>query len=254
MEARKSGYVLWLIPLLMLLSFTSHAVTFRTVYQEGFPSKFNSENPDRPGICLEVLRAVERIDPEVKFIGLEKRATTARILSMLDNREIDVFFGLARTPDRENKYIWIGKIFSAQAYLFVLRSESQEFTRMEQIQQLTQNNTILVIPKTAQDEYMKKIPGIQIDRGAQDTEQNLNKLVKGRGRFYFGSDSNTMPVISRMGLLLQVKTLPILFPANDNYLAAAQGVDPVALLRLRNAMEVLNSSGELQRIFNNYLK
>ena len=253
MEARKLGTVLWLIPWLMV-SFMSNAVTLKTVYQEGFPSKFNSANSDKPGICIEVLRAIERIDPELRFTGLDKKATTARILSMLDNRELDVFFGLARTPDRENKYLWIANIFSAQPYLFVLANDSQEFFRMDQIQQLSKNNAILVIPKSAQDEYLKKIPGIHIDRGSLDTEQNLHKLLKGRGRFYFGSDINTMPVILRMGILLRLKTLPISFPANANYLAAAQGTDPRVILRLQRAMAILSDTGELQRIFNRYLQ
>jgi len=187
-------------------------VIVRTVYQEGFPAKYNTADSARPGICIEVIHAIEKADPGLRFTGLDVRASTVRILRMLETHEIDVFVGIGRTPERETNLTWLTPpVFSAHPYLFVRKEDEANYHSMDEIRHLRDNNTILVNFGSVQDEYLQGFPDLNVDRGGTDTEKNLRKLMLGRGRFYFGSDLNTLPVINSLGIGVLVNT-PHPFP------------------------------------------
>lgn len=226
----------------------------RTVFQEGFPVKYDADNRDYPGICLEVIHALEKVDPGLHFTGLETRATTPRILRMLLAHEIDVFVGIGRTPERESHFEWIAPpVFSTRPRLYVRREDAARFRSIDDIRSLQDNRTILVNHASVQDEYLQEIPGLTIENRGADTEKNLQKLMLGRGRFYFGSDLNTGPVIRHMNLGGQVLALPVRFAEADNYMVVARDASPQIKARLRSALGKLVASGELERIARKYL-
>lgn len=217
--------------------------------------KYDATDSARPGICIEVIQAMEKADPGLKFTGLNVHASTVRILRMLETHEIDVFVGIGRTPERENRFTWLSPaVFSAHPYLYVRAEDSANFRSMEEITRLKNNNTILVNFGTVQDEYLQAFPGLNVDRGGTDTQKNLQKLMLGRGRFYFGSDLNTQPVINSMGIKTFVRPLSVPFPAADNYVVMPKNLDPAVHLRLQNALKKIAASGELERISQKYLK
>ena len=75
-------------------AFASDAYLYvKTISQDGFKAKYNLLNTSHPGICIEIMRAIERIDPDIKFIGLEHNASILRIENQLEQGEIDVFLG-----------------------------------------------------------------------------------------------------------------------------------------------------------------
>jgi len=226
----------------------------KTVFQEGFPVKYDADNKEYPGICVEVIRALEEVDPDLHFTGLGTHATTARILRMLDTHEIDVFVGIGRTADREARYDWIAPpVFSAHPRLYVRREDATRFRTLDDIRRLKEDRTILVNFGSVQDEYLQDIPGLSIESGGADTEKNLQKLMLGRGRFYFGSDLNTGPVIRQMALGGRVLALPIRFEQADNYMVVARDAPPELKVRLRSALGKLVASGRLERIAHKYL-
>ncbi len=244
-----------LLTIFMTMAQAASPVIVRTVYQEGFPAKYNTADPTRPGICIEVIHAIEKADPGLRFTGLDVRASTVRILRMLETHEIDVFVGIGRTPEREANLTWLTPpVFSAHPYLFVRKEDEANYHSMNEIRRLRDNNTILVNFGSVQDEYLQSFPDLNVDRGGTDTEKNLRKLMLGRGRFYFGSDLNTLPVINSLGIGVLVKPLSIHFPAADNYVAMAKDADPALHARLQAALKKLSASGELDRIFQKYLK
>lgn len=244
-----------LLATFMTVANAASPLVVRTVYQEGFPAKYNADDPARPGICIEVIRAMEKADSGLRFTGLDVRASTVRIMRMLETHEIDVFVGIGRTPERETAYTWLSPpVFVARPYLYVRREDMDSFRSMEAIRGLKQNNTILVNFGTVQDEYLATFPDLKVDRGGTDTGRNLQKLMLGRGRFYFGSDLNTVPVISSMGLGAKIAALPIRFPSADNYVVMSRNADPVIRERLQGALRRIAASGELERIFQRYLK
>lgn len=244
----------WLL-VMMTLAQAAPPVVIRTVYQDGFPVKYNAADPQTPGICIEVIRAMEKADPGLKFTGLEVRASTVRILRMLETHEIDMFVGIGRTPDREKSLTWLTPVvFSAHPRLFVRKEDPADFHSIDEILALQENNTILVNFGTVQDELLQDYPELKVDRGGTDTGKNLQKLLLGRGRFYFGSDLNTMPVIRSMGIGASVRALKVPFPAADNYLVMDAKADPALRERLQAVLGKLSASGELERIFEKYVR
>lgn len=254
MFACRICFFVWL---LMMTAFAQAAppVVIRTVFQEGFPVKYNADDPENPGICIEVIRAMEKADPGMKFTGLDVRASTVRILRMLETHEIDMFVGIGRTPDREKNLTWLTPVvFAAHPLLFVRKDDPADYRSIEEVRALKGNNTILVNFGTVQDEMLQDYPGLRVDRGGTDTGKNLQKLMLGRGRFYFGSDLNTIPVIRSMGISPSVRSLKVPFPAADNYVVMASKADPALRDRLQAVLGKLSASGELERIFQKYVR
>ena len=136
---------------------SAQTLNVRTVFQVGFPVKY-SDDPAKPGICIEVIRAIEKIDPGIHFSGLDITAATARIMDMLDHNEIDVFFGLARSPDRESKYTWITPVvFSTHPMLFVHKDDDIKAKTIDDIKKIPGDTTILVVAGTNLLEYLTSV-------------------------------------------------------------------------------------------------
>jgi hypothetical protein len=70
----------------------STQIVLRTAIQSGSLAKYAPDDAENPGLCLEMLRAVERVDPGLHFVGLDLRAPLLRVERLLAQGEIDVFF------------------------------------------------------------------------------------------------------------------------------------------------------------------
>ena len=67
---------LWLLSALLGLTAPAPAqeLTLRTVQQSGSLAKYDPNGgPQRPGLCLEMLRAVQHVDPGLRFSGLDRQ-------------------------------------------------------------------------------------------------------------------------------------------------------------------------------------
>ncbi|RZL28625.1 MAG: hypothetical protein EOP35_25940, partial [Rubrivivax sp.] len=73
-------------------------VQLRTVQQAGAIVKYDPAGaPSRPGLCMEVLRAVEQVDPRLSFTDLERQVPLKRVERLLAEGAVDAFFCLLKS-------------------------------------------------------------------------------------------------------------------------------------------------------------
>jgi polar amino acid transport system substrate-binding protein len=222
--------------------------------QEGYAAKFNPANKEKPGTAIEMVRAIERIDPQIRVNGLESCASTARIFSELGAGRIDVLFALAKNPEREALGVFIDPpLYTTYQRLAVRQDDDAAIESFDDIRKLGKEGVILVAAATSQATFLKKQEGLALDDGAANTEENLRKLVAGRGRFNYASEMGLEGDLARLGLAGKVKVLPVKFQKEDVYAIFAKKVPASTRERVSAAIAKLRKSGELERIYGKYL-
>ena len=98
--------------------------------------------------------------------------------------------------------------------------------------------------------------GMPLDESPERVTDALRRLIEGRGRFVFHNDFALRESIARARLGDRVRVLPNLFdfPELDSgrYMMVSRKVTPEAREHLRSALEILQRSGELARIFESF--
>lgn len=231
----------------------ANVTPLKTMSQDGFRAKFNLENPQKPGICIEIIRAIEKLDPKLKFSGLEAKGSTARVETELANGAIDVFFGLIKTPEREAKFNWVPiPLFVNSQVLVARKNDSFTFNNWDDLRRLGKNGTILVNRSSAQSQYLRSLGGLEIDDQSIHVSANLRKLLSERARVYYVSDLYVLEEIEAQGLSKDLKILPPRFEREALYVFFSKKILVADINRVTNALKELEKNGELARIRKRY--
>lgn len=251
----KKRFFVLIILILFVCNVNAEQIHIKTVSQDGFTAKFNLENEQKPGLIIEILRAIEKIDPGIKFTGLETKATTARIESMLTDGAIDTFFGLAKTPERESMYNILDPPLYITFQCLVVRADDNVVVKsFDDIKKLGKEGVILVVPGTTQFNYLSTIDGLILDNGSKSAADNLQKLANNRGRFYYGSDINTFDEIENQGMQSKVKILPVRFQEAPICGVISKKAPANITQRLQADYQKLITSGEITKIYKKYFR
>ncbi|GAB3254261.1 substrate-binding periplasmic protein [Chitinimonas naiadis] len=245
--------IISLIPV-FLFCHAAEPLLLRTASQAGNSVKFNLASTDEPGICVEILRAMERVDTDLHFTGLDQEKPLLRIESELANGQIEVFFGLLRTADRQQKmrYIDHTPLYVIRHQVAVRADDSVAVETFEDIRALGQNGLILVPMGTAYIDYLKRQGGLILDIGSNSNVDNFKKLLAGRGRFFYQADTTLKRYIRDQKLVGQVRILPAVFRLEPQMLVTSRQLSEDKVARLSSALAALAKSGELQRIQRKY--
>lgn len=246
-----TGLSLWLV----LASYGfAQPLLVRTMAQEGYLGKFNSGHISKPGICLEIIRAIESVDPLLKFTGLERKASMARIEADLDAGEIDIAWGLMRNARRVASFILSDIPLYTSAQVLVVRADDPVKVRdWDDVRKLGRSGIVVTAARSAQSEYLRGLGGLPLDDSSNSSIANLRKLLAGRGRFVYGTDFNMVEDIAAMGIQKEVKFLPVRFQVGGMHAAFSRKASPVIIARINAALKKLEASGELKKIRSHYL-
>jgi glutamate/aspartate transport system substrate-binding protein len=151
------------------------AVSLRTVSQEANTLKFDQSNKQKPGLSIDVMHALERIDPDLHFMGLENTYPTKRIESALGQNELDVFFGLLKSPERERhmRFIESPVLYQQRDQIAVNSDDSVNVAGFDDIRRLKTNGVIGVPQGSAYIDYLKKQSGLIVDDGTVSVVNTL---------------------------------------------------------------------------------
>lgn len=228
------------------------ATEIRTAAQQGTEPKFQSagaENGRVVGICIDIMRAIERLDPGLKFTGDQVWQPLPRIYSSLDRGVQDASCGLSHSPERDRKYLFIGPaLFTIRYYLVARIDDPAVIASWDDLRRLEPDNVVLANRGFAAVGVLEQAGVTQIDAGAGDPKLNLQKLLAHRGRFYFHRTPGLVAVLERAGVSTKVRILPTVMAISPLYFIVSRRLDPALVERLRAALHTLEKSGELERI------
>jgi len=230
------------------------AVEVRTAAQDSQP-KFINSGKAITGLCIDIFKAVERVEPELKFGELTGFVPLPRIEAMLQDGSLDAFCGLAKTDKRMAEFDFIDvPLYNTHVVLAARADEKADVRNFDDLRKLGADAIILVVDKTVQAEMLAAQPGLRVDAGGKDTSINLQKLITGRGRFILQNDFALADEIKRDKLGDKVKILPAKFDKEgaERYMVVSRKAAPQIKEKLRAALDKLNRSGELGKLFRPY--
>ena len=225
----------------------------RTSGQSDNLLKFHPGNAAAPGLSAEVIQAVQRIDPTLKFVGQDVMRPLRRLEADLAAGKIDVFFGLVRDSERAAKHLVLSPPLYSQFTQLAVRSDDPiNIKTFDEIRQLGRAGIIGVPRGSAYVDQLKGLGGLNVDDGVASVSSTLQKLIAGRVRFVFYGSAVLRKYIQEDGLEAKVRLLPTRFNSVDVFVMAARTADPQLVLRIERALERLRASGELAAIQEKY--
>lgn len=240
------------------LSSQAAPVTLTTAAQDNSP-KFIQQNGKMAGIAVDVMRALEKVDPELKFTWEEnfwpmKRIENGLMPEVASGPEhIDLFVGMGKTPEREKKYRYAPTLlYSVKNVVFVRANDDAKISSLEDIKQVSGENTVLANNGYVQATTVKAIAGLKVDDGAKTNSDNLKKLIDGKGRFFYASELSGLYEAKQDGLTAKVKVLQIAGEDTGQWIAISNAVPKATADKLEAAIKKLVSSGEMTKIMNKY--
>jgi polar amino acid transport system substrate-binding protein len=242
-----------LLLMLMLPLSAAHAaptVTLKVAAQEGTEPKFIAAGDGRiVGICIDLFRAIERIDPGLIFIGDQHWLPLVRAHSELATHQHDALCAVQRSPERERQYAFLDQpIFTLQYVLLVRANDNVVVHDWNDVRKLGAQGVVLVNRGYTVAETLDRLGGLQVNSSATNPAMNLQKLVAGRGRFFLHRGPGLSGFITRAGFDGKVKILPQVMYSTDVFMAMGTHIDPGVRLRVQHALEQLDRNGELARM------
>ena len=234
------------------------ALELITAGYESKPKYYYLESGEVGGLCVDIIRAVEKSDPTVRITGYERLQYTSfeRVKLDLKSGKIDVYFGFSRNKQREATYRYVEVPLYPMEFVIAARHDDMTaISSYDDIRRLGPgiDGTLLTVKGTAAARHIQSQRGLTVDDGVREIQTNLKKLVSGRGRFVFFNRLELTSAIRDEKLNHRVKLLPTTFYRYYQYAAFSKQVPLEDVSRIREALERLNAEGKLTEIYTRYI-
>lgn len=236
-----------------LLALTAQAqdLTLRTVQQAGSLVKYDPASPLKPGLCLDILRAVERVDPGLRFTGLRNVVPLKRVERLLADGEVDLFFCLLRSPDRERQWRFLPVPLYGIRQVVVLRADDpRPFDSLADLAHASLTRPVLVARGTI---LMRRLDAANVQINEVNSEREaLQMLMMGRTDAVYGQDINLLRHIREAGLDGKLRLGRNSFGDELHYVAVRSGLPAAQQERLTQALRKLERDGVLKQLADQY--
>lgn len=250
MTKPRPGALLLAACLLLAPAAKAEPVTLRVAAQEGTEPKFIADGKDHIiGLCVDIFRAIERIDPGLVFVGDQQWMPLIRAYHEVAMQQHDALCGVQRTAERERQYVYLDPpLFPIQFMLLARAGDNVVIHDWEDVRKLGKDGVVLANRGHAATGILAAQGGLQINASATSPAMNVQKLVAGRGRFFLHRAPGLARLIASAGATGKVRILPAVMSTAQLYMVMGRHIDPAVVARVRGAVEQMEKSGELARL------
>lgn len=240
----------WLSPLLLacvLAPACAHTVEVRVAGQEALVPKWVHLRNRLAGICPDILAAVERVEPRLRFSGYHQSRSLPGIEMGLENGSLDVACALTSSRRRQA----IARPAGPPVYLVRHRlvARADDAADIHSVQDLARTGALVIAPRGAMSTGELRAAGVRIDDATDDNWVNLRKVLAGHGRFVDMNELTLHHYLRDSGLAQRLRILPAVLEEEPTYFWVSRKADPAIARLLGAALEKLAASGELERIY-----
>lgn len=248
--------VAYFLALLLVLGGASKALAagwlLRTAPQEGSAPKYlvgsGAAGAAVSGLCPDILRAIEGVDPEIRFEIDLKPMPLRRIEKSIEEGRLDVVCALLETPRRQQIARRLATpIYAVRERLVALREDTLSPMGFGDLASLGD-----LVATQAGASYADKLRqhGVAVDE--TDTVSALRNIVRGRVRYYYGNELTCVYYIKAGHLGSQLGLVPGVLGETSSHFWVGRHLEPALVKRLDAALIKLKRSGTLQRIYNRH--
>ncbi len=238
-----------LLAAIAILPGTSHGKPFslRVLAQESIPPKWIPNQHGMRGVCPDILHAVEKVEPRLRFVrSLESRSIPV-LEQGLENGSIDGACALLDTPRRRQ----IAEVAGAPLYSVRhrLAARASDPAAPSSFADLVALKPLINTPRSAGYADQLRALGLVVDDSTGDNVVNLRKIMAGHGRFFYINELTLTHMIGQPPFKGQVRMLPWVAKEEPIYFWVSKKTAPAAARLLDQALTKLAANGELARIY-----
>lgn len=242
----------WLLTALLSLAAPAQELTLRTVQQASSTVKYDPDgSPLKPGLCLEILRAVERQDAGLHFTGLAQQVPLKRVERLLADGLIDAFFCLLKSPEREKQWRYAPVALYIVRHVVVQRADDpRNPDSLAQLAALSRRKPVLVMRGTA---LARRLVAANVAVAEVSSEREaLQMLVMGRADAIYGQDINLQRHVAQSKLGDKLRFGRTVFQEEPQFLALRADLPAAHEERLTQALRKLEKDGTLRQLAEKY--
>ena len=244
---------LWLLSALLLsLAAPAQELTLRTVQQSGSMVKYDPDGgPLKPGLCVEILRAVEKLDTGLHFSGLDQQVPLRRVERLLADGLVDAFFCLLKSPEREKQWRYLPVPLYAIRHVVVQRADDpRNLDTLAELAALSQRKPVLVARGTV---LARRLVAADVAIAEVGSEREaLQMLTLGRADAIYGQDINLQRHIAENKLGDKLKFGRTVFQEESQFVAVRSDLPAAHEERLTQALRKLEKDGTLRQLAEKY--
>ena len=209
------------------------------------PLQFYDENKKLTGLTVEVVQEIQR------RLGNKDRIQVVPWSRGIDklNKEANSFlFTMARTPEREPLYQWIGPIMFIEYGLYVKADSTIKINKLEDAKKI---GLIGVYRDDIRDQTLSKLGFTNLDR-ANSVASSFKKLMIGRIAAYADAKKG-VPITANLAgyQASDVKLAYDLFK-NPLYIAVSKNTDPAIVAQWNKTLEDMKKDKSFLKILKKY--
>ncbi len=173
----------------------------------------------------------------------------ARSYQMALERKNTLIFSMLRGEERENKFVWVGKLFSINSYLVALKSHKTfDIKSIDDAKKYSVGS----IRKDLAESYLRKHGFVEDKNLYLSSDYTVLWQMLFSNRTDLAFTNNILWKYEIEDSHLDPKQIEIIYQipdiASDLYLGARKGTDEEIINQLKKALEEIKSNGQYQQI------
>lgn len=241
-----------LLSALLSLAAPAQELTLRTVQQAGSTVKYDPVGgPRKPGLCLEILRAVEKQDPGLHFTGLDQQVPLKRVERLLAEGLVDVFFCLLKSPEREKQWRYVPvPLYTVRHVVLQRADDPRNVESLAGLAAWSKLKPVLVMRGTS---LARRLIAAHVTVAEVGSEREaLQMLSLGRADAIYGQDINLQRHVRDSGQADKFKFGRSAFQEEAQFLALRADLPAAYEERLTLALRKLQKDGTLRQLEDKY--
>lgn len=228
------------------------AQPIRIQFQETTAPKYIEADASHPvpyGLCPDILAALERQDPTLRFELDPEPRSQKRIEHYLSTGAKDAMCGIIISPER----LAVAYPLETPVYMIYERMVGRidDTLTVASIEELAHSGATVAVRSGTSYFQKLKDAGVQVlESGGSDSA--VRAVANGRVRFFYSNSLTASYFIHSEKLEGKLRLHPGVLDTSPAYFWVGKHVDPELVKKLDTGLKRLKRSGELDRIYTRY--
>ena len=238
----------WMIVMFWAIRVSAYADELQIWTLSEPPGNFIDEHGEITGLSVDYVREIQE---HIGNTDDMKMIPWTRIYQTALRKPNIVFFSVARTPEREDKFHWIALVMRKPWALYGKKGSALQIKSLEDAKKV---NAIGVMRGDIRADWLRQQGFANLDEAA-DHEQNIEKLLRGRVDLIFYSPHGAAHICQKLGLDFN-ELEPVLFPhASLSYIAMSKNGTPPGTVKLwQETAQQIKDDGTFEKLAEKWAK
>lgn len=223
----------------------------RIAVQENSAPKFLALAPagsPAQGICPDLLRAIEQHDASVRFVFETHAQPLRRLERRMELADTDANCLVDNAERRAKFQVVQNYLFSFNYHLIARGDDMVHINDWNDVRRLGKDGKILVVSGTGVVDRLRRLGGLSVEESGKSATANLQKLVMGRGRFFYYRTHDWNNLVQAAMVDGQVRIVPGRLEVVQFHLMFGRHVDRSVVARAERALAALEANGTLAQL------